>query len=56
MFEMNGYLKGLLRLAWPHLGLRVYERVAPDRAWQFQVAGGLAMVLSAFLGYLAVGY
>ena len=45
-------VKGLVRLALPGLGLRVYQRIAPERAWQFRVAGVLALALSAFFGYL----
>ena len=47
-------LKGLMRLAAPGLGLRVYERIAPERAWHFRAAGVLALVLSALSGYLAL--
>jgi hypothetical protein len=43
-------VKGLVRLAAPGLGLRVYERIAPERAWHFRAAGVLALALSAFSG------
>ena len=46
-------LKGLVRLAAPGLGLRVYERIAPERAWRFRAAGVFPLVLSALSGYLA---
>jgi hypothetical protein len=46
-------LKGMVRLAAPGLGLRVYERIVPERAWHFRVAGFFALALSAFSGYLA---
>jgi hypothetical protein len=46
-------LKGLVRLVAPGMGLRVYERIAPERAWHFRVAGVLALAVSAFSGYLA---
>ena len=46
-------LKATVRLAAPGLGLRVYERIAPERAWHFRAAGVLALALSAFSGYLA---
>ena len=42
-----------VRLAAPGLGLRIYERIVPERAWHFRVAGVLALALSAFSGYLA---
>jgi hypothetical protein len=47
-------LKGTVRLAAPGLGLRVYERIAPERAWHFRAAGVVALGLSAFSGYLAL--
>jgi hypothetical protein len=50
-------LKGLVRLAAPGPGLRVYERIAPERAWRywrFRAAGVFALVLSALSGYLAL--
>jgi hypothetical protein len=46
-------LKGMVRLAAPGVGLRTYERIVPQRAWHFRVAGVLALALSAFSGYLA---
>jgi len=46
-------LKGLIRFSAPELSLRIYERVTPERAWQFQVAGIFALALSCFLGYVA---
>ena len=45
-------VKGLMRLVAPELGLRAYRRIEPERAWQFRVAGILALALSALLGYL----
>jgi hypothetical protein len=47
-------LKGTVRLAAPGLGLRVYQRVAPERAWHFRAAGVFALALSALCGYLAL--
>jgi NAD(P)-dependent dehydrogenase (short-subunit alcohol dehydrogenase family) len=47
-------VKGTVRLAAPGLGLRIYERITPERAWHFRVAGAFALALSAFSGYLAV--
>lgn len=46
-------LKALFRFVAPAASLRLYERITPERAWQFRLAGGLALVLSAFLVYLA---
>jgi hypothetical protein len=45
-------VKGLVRLIAPELGLRAYRRIEPERAWQFRVAGIIALALSAFFGYL----
>ena len=45
-------VKGLLRFVAPELGLRMYRRVAPERAWEFQVAGVFSVGLAVFLGYL----
>jgi hypothetical protein len=47
-------IKGIVRLAAPGLGLRIYERIVPERAWPFRVAGLLALALSALSGYLAL--
>ena len=47
-------IKGTVRLAAPGAALRIYERMTPERAWQFRVAGVLALALSAFSGYLAL--
>jgi uncharacterized protein YjeT (DUF2065 family) len=44
--------KGLIRFVFPQLGLRIYQRVAHERAWQFRVAGAFALGVAAFLGYL----
>lgn len=45
-------LKGAVRFIAPQVGLRVMQRVSPERAWHFQVAGGFALLLSAFLWWL----
>jgi hypothetical protein len=47
-------LKGTVRLVAPGLGLRVYQRLGPERAWRFRAGGVLALALSAFSGYLAL--
>ncbi len=47
-------LKGLVRFAAPELSLRIYQRVTPERAWHFRVAGGFAIVLSCLFAYLAL--
>lgn len=44
--------KGLVRFVAPQLALRAYQRVAPERAWEFRVAGSFALGISAFLGFL----
>ena len=47
-------LKGLVRFAAPQLSLRVYERVTPERAWQFRVAGIVALALGCLFAYMAL--
>jgi len=45
-------LKGAGRFIAPQVGLRMMLRVAPERAWQFQVGGVLALLVSCFLWWL----
>ena len=45
-------LKALLRFVAPNIVLRIYKRMGPERAWQIQVAGGLFLAISLFLGFL----
>lgn len=47
-------LKGLTRFLAPTAILGVYGKVAPERAWQFRVAGGAAIVLGSFFFWLAL--
>jgi hypothetical protein len=46
-------LKALIRFVAPDRVLPIYKRMGPERAWQLQAAGGLFLVLSAFLVFLA---
>ena len=46
-------LKGLLRLTVPGLGLRIYERIVPERAWAFRIAGVFGIALGGLFTYLA---
>ncbi|HEV7669077.1 MAG TPA: hypothetical protein VGS22_11165 [Thermoanaerobaculia bacterium] len=46
-------LKGLLRFTLPHLGLRIYGRVRPERAWEFRWAGIFSVALGGLFVYLA---
>jgi len=48
-------LKGVARFVAPQIGLRVLQRATPERAWQFQVGGGIALSVSAFLWWLRFG-
>ena len=48
-------LKGLGRFVVPQIGLRVMQRATPERAWQFQVAGVIALLVSGFLWWLRFG-
>jgi hypothetical protein len=45
-------LKAGGRLVAPRIGLRVLQRITPERAWHFRVAGVGALLLSGFLGWL----
>ena len=45
-------LKGVGRFLAPQIGLRVMQRMTPERAWYFQVAGLGALLLSGFLWWL----
>ena len=44
--------KGLVRFTFPQLGLRLYERVKPERAWEFRWAGVFSVALGCFFVYL----
>jgi uncharacterized protein YjeT (DUF2065 family) len=48
-------LKGLGRFVVPQIGLRVMQHAIPERAWQFQVAGVIALLVSGFLWWLRFG-
>ena len=45
-------LKGLGRFVAPQLGLRVMQRITPERSWHFQLGGVLALLLSGFLWWV----
>jgi hypothetical protein len=45
-------LKCAGRFVAPQVGLRMMQRMSPERAWYFQAGGALALVLSAFLWWL----
>jgi hypothetical protein len=45
-------LKGAGRFVAPQLALRVMHRMAPERAWYFQVGGAFALLLSGFLWWV----
>ena len=47
-------LKGLIRFTAPQLSLRVYERVTPERASWFRVAGIVALALGGLFAYMAL--
>ena len=44
-------IKSILRFCLPSHGLRMMERVSMERAWEFQVAGVLLVLLAGLLGY-----
>jgi hypothetical protein len=45
-------LKGAGRFLAPQIGLRVIQRITPERAWYFQVGGVFALLLSGFMWWL----
>ena len=45
-------LKGLGRFVAPQIGLRVMQRITPERAWYFQVGGVFALLVSGFLWWV----
>ena len=45
-------VKGLVRFVVPGVGLRVMQRLTPERAWYFQVGGVFALAVSGFLWWL----
>ena len=45
-------LKGAVRFLAPQLGLRVMQRITPERAWYFRMGGVVALLLSGFLWWL----
>ena len=47
-------LKGLVRFVAPQLSLRLYQRLTPERAWLFRVAGVVALALGCLFAYMAL--
>jgi len=44
-------IKGSIRFCAPKQALRIMARVSVERAWEFQVAGTLLVILAGLLGY-----
>ena len=44
-------LKGTISLTIPSFGLRGLMRVSDDRAWEFQAAGAIFLLISAFVAW-----
>ena len=44
-------IKGALYFIFPALGRRMLQRVSPERAWEFAVAGGAFLLLGGLLIY-----
>ena len=44
-------IKSILRFCLPTQGLRMMGRVSVERAWEFQVAGVILVLLAGLLGY-----
>jgi hypothetical protein len=47
-------VKALVNFVAPKIALRGMQRIALDRAWEFQVAGAIALALSGLLAYLVL--
>jgi uncharacterized protein YjeT (DUF2065 family) len=45
-------LKAVGRFVFPHVGLRLMQRVSPERAWHFRIGGVGALVISGYLLWL----
>jgi len=45
-------IKGAGRFLAPQLGLRVMQRMSPERDWYFRIGGVLALLISGFLWWL----
>lgn len=49
---LSQVLKGAGRFLAPQKGLRVMQRISPERAWHFQAGGVFALLLSGFLWWV----
>jgi hypothetical protein len=47
-------IKALLSFVRPQWGLRSFQRVSPERSYEFVIAGVLFLALSALMAYLAL--
>jgi hypothetical protein len=47
-------IKATVSFVAPHIGMRGMQRVAVERAWEFQVAGAVLIGLSGLMAYLVV--
>jgi uncharacterized protein YjeT (DUF2065 family) len=47
-------LKAITSFVAPQAGMRSLERVAPDRAWEFQAAGAVLLGLGGLMAYVLV--
>jgi len=45
-------LKAAGRFVFPNVGLRLMQRVAPERAWHFQIGGVFALLVSGYLWWV----
>ena len=46
--------KALMSFVVPQVGMRGLQRVAVDRAWEFQAAGGVLLALGGLMAYVLV--
>ena len=47
-------VKGAIGFILPQVSMRSFERVSYERAFEFQIAGVIALILAALMGYLLV--
>ena len=45
-------IKAAIGFILPHVSMRSFERVSFERAWEFQAAGAMFLVLAGVMGYL----
>jgi hypothetical protein len=55
VFTLIGWaqiVKATVAFTMPHISMRSLQRVSPERAWEFQVAGAVFLVITAVMTYV----